>query len=122
MEANPELDSERSAAHFLVEFVLSIDRVYQKEKLLLKTGASILRQVGAGSSGEHSSVLPRSPIKTPQLNNSLNSHNSSKNYHPTKTYGLMANDLFSKAASAKGPKGVTIERVFRCVPVVLLKI
>ena len=80
--------------------------MYQKEKLLLKTGASILRQVGAGSSGEHSSVLPRSPIKTPQLNNSLNSHNSSRNYNPTKTYGLMANDLFSKAASAKGSKGV----------------
>ena len=78
--------------------------MYQKEKLLLKTGASILRQVGAGSSD--SSVLPRSPIKTPQLNNSLNSHNSSRNYNPTKTYGLMANDLFSKAASAKGSKGV----------------
>ena len=81
-----------------------IDRVYQREKILLKTGASFLKQVGGGQK-------PPPQAKQPQQQLAFGPsapHN--------KTYGPMANDLFVKAAksSSAGSSGERVRIFFDC--------
>ena len=65
-----------------------IDRVYQREKVLLKTGASFLKQVGGDKHHHRPASIPHPSVAFAANN---------------KTYGPMASDLLAKAAaSTKG--------------------
>ena len=78
-----------------------IDRVYQREKILLKTGASFLKQVGGGGGEGQKPSLVKQPQQQLAFGPS-GPHN--------KTYGPMANDLFVKAAKSSSA-GSSGERV-----------